>query len=314
MGKARRAGHERKTLISIGTYDGGLIGVGISEADEIAQIFGFATEHGLVKSVAAAGPYLAVGSSSDSIQLYDCQKLCEAGVVFCHNAAVTALEFVSDVKDAYLISASADGKVCVIKRSNWETVFSFQAHKAEVLGLAVHPTGKLALTISSDFTLRMWDLMRGTCAAVRPITGAKSAVCLNLPLAVKFSPTGDSYYVLCQDRLERWSSSEDTSISVKGRYSCVCFVSDTLMIAGDNTGALYSITVSDGSLVVKKFADKVHEGRIKGLEKISEDRICSACASGKIVLWALVGDELEALTEMNTNLRVTCMTASSPSA
>ena len=43
-----------------------------------------------------------------------------------------------------------------------------KGHKARVNAVAVHPSGKLALSVGKDRTLRMWDLMRGTgCASTK---------------------------------------------------------------------------------------------------------------------------------------------------
>ena len=40
-----------------------------------------------------------------------------------------------------------------------------RGHKGRVNNVAVHPTGKLALSVGKDRTLRMWDLMRGKGSA-----------------------------------------------------------------------------------------------------------------------------------------------------
>ena len=38
-----------------------------------------------------------------------------------------------------------------------------QGHKAAVNSLSIHPTGRLALSVSHDGSLRMWDLTKGRC-------------------------------------------------------------------------------------------------------------------------------------------------------
>jgi protein MAK11 len=41
-------------------------------------------------------------------------------------------------------------------------------HKGRVNSVAVHPSGKVALSVGKDRTLRMWDLMRGKgCASTK---------------------------------------------------------------------------------------------------------------------------------------------------
>jgi len=38
---------------------------------------------------------------------------------------------------------------------------SLKGHKGRVNSVAVHPSGKVALSVGKDRALRMWDLMRG---------------------------------------------------------------------------------------------------------------------------------------------------------
>lgn len=42
---------------------------------------------------------------------------------------------------------------------------SLRGHKGRVNSVAVHPSGKVALSVGQDRTLRMWDLMRGKGSA-----------------------------------------------------------------------------------------------------------------------------------------------------
>ncbi|KAG6381767.1 hypothetical protein JVT61DRAFT_373 [Boletus reticuloceps] len=40
-----------------------------------------------------------------------------------------------------------------------------KGHKGRVNSVAIHPSGKVALSVGHDKTLRMWDLMRGKGSA-----------------------------------------------------------------------------------------------------------------------------------------------------
>lgn len=48
---------------------------------------------------------------------------------------------------------------------DWVLLRQLRGHKGRVNCVAVHPSGKLALSVGKDRTLRMWDLMRGKGSA-----------------------------------------------------------------------------------------------------------------------------------------------------
>ena len=44
---------------------------------------------------------------------------------------------------------------------DWSCLHILGGHKATVSDVAVHPSGKLALSVSRDNTLRLWNLIEG---------------------------------------------------------------------------------------------------------------------------------------------------------
>ena len=62
-----------------------------------------------------------------------------------------------------------------------------RGHKGRVNNVAVHPTGKLALSVGKDRTLRMWDLMRGKASASVKL-GKEGEI-------VRWSTKGDKFIV-----------------------------------------------------------------------------------------------------------------------
>lgn len=80
----------------------------------------------------------------------------------CCIGSITHLEFPSR---SHLLSASEDGTLCLFHARDWSVVRALKGHKGRVNSVAVHPSGKLALSVGKDRTLRMWDLMRGKGAA-----------------------------------------------------------------------------------------------------------------------------------------------------
>lgn len=62
---------------------------------------------------------------------------------------------------SHLLSASEDGTLCLFRARDWAVLRSLKGHKGRVNAIAVHPSGKVALSVGKDRALRMWDLMRG---------------------------------------------------------------------------------------------------------------------------------------------------------
>lgn len=62
---------------------------------------------------------------------------------------------------SHLLSASEDGTLCLFRARDWAVLRILKGHKGRVNSMAVHPSGKVALSVGKDRALRMWDLMRG---------------------------------------------------------------------------------------------------------------------------------------------------------
>lgn len=55
--------------------------------------------------------------------------------------------------------------LCIFRARDWVLLRSMKGHKGRVNSVAVHPSGKVGLSVGKDRTLRMWDLMRGKGSA-----------------------------------------------------------------------------------------------------------------------------------------------------
>ena len=67
-----------------------------------------------------------------------------------------------------------------------------------VHALSIHPSGRLALSVGADKTLRTWNLIKGRCAF---ITNLKEEAHL-----VRWSPDGSSYLIVFGDHMEIYST------------------------------------------------------------------------------------------------------------
>lgn len=148
----------------------------------LKPIFTFPAHVSSIKAVAASpsgGKWLATGSSDEIVKVWDLARRKEIGGLMHHQGmcssavvenqstqpppgSITYLQFPSR---SYLLSASEDGTLCLFHARDWTVLRSLKGHKGRVNSVAVHPSGKVALSVGHDKTLRMWDLMRGKGSA-----------------------------------------------------------------------------------------------------------------------------------------------------
>lgn len=148
----------------------------------LKPIFIFPAHVSSIKAVAASpsgGKWLATGSSDEIVKVWDLARRKEIGGLMHHqgmcssvvienkstqprSGSITYLQFPSR---SHLLSASEDGTLCLFHARDWTVLRSLKGHKGRVNSVAIHPSGKVALSVGHDKTLRMWDLMRGKGSA-----------------------------------------------------------------------------------------------------------------------------------------------------
>ncbi|KAJ7249567.1 WD40-repeat-containing domain protein [Mycena haematopus] len=134
----------------------------------IKPIFIFPAHVSCIKAVAASphgGKWLATGSADEIVKVWDLRRRKEIGGLMHHEGSITHLHFPSR---SHLLSASEDGTLCLFRARDWSVLRALRGHKGRVNSVAIHPSGKVALSVGKDRTLRMWDLMRGKgCASTK---------------------------------------------------------------------------------------------------------------------------------------------------
>lgn len=175
----------RSFKIVAGSYEKLLYGLEGSFTEEkisLKPIFMFPAHVSAVKAIATSpsgGRWLATGSSDEIIKIWDLRKLKELGGLMQHEGmiiyfatifilslvlpgSITYLDFPTR---SYLVSASEDGTICLFRTRDWVLLRTLKGHKGRVNNFAIHPSGKLALSVGKDRALRMWDLIRGKGSA-----------------------------------------------------------------------------------------------------------------------------------------------------
>ncbi|XP_062337193.1 p21-activated protein kinase-interacting protein 1-like [Osmerus eperlanus] len=260
-------------------------------------------------AVATSERFIATGSKDETIQLYDMKKRIEHGALLHHDGTVSCLEFYGT---SHLLSGGEDGLLCVWSTKKWECLKSIKAHKGHVTSLSVHPSGKLALSVGTDKTLRTWNLIDGRSAFIKNIKQNAHIV--------KWSPDGDKYAVVVNDKVDIYNLETATltcTMTNPKRISSIKFLSNTIVaIAGDDE----TVRLCDVETQQWVCEFKAHETRVKAVDSFTmEDYIVLVTASndGFIKMWKLqLKEEIETpvfLGKVNTTARLTCLAVWKPS-
>lgn len=78
-----------------------------------------------------------------------------------HESVINHLRFTPDA--THLLSASSDGSLSATRTGSWisEGLWKSPHNGKAVNHVTIHPSGKLALTLGADLTLKTWNLVRG---------------------------------------------------------------------------------------------------------------------------------------------------------
>ncbi|KAJ2806904.1 Protein mak11 [Coemansia guatemalensis] len=320
-------------IIAAGTYERILYGIEAQFVDQQLTLnprFIFPAHIGCIKAVSAGGRYLASGSTDEIIKVYDLKKRVELGSLHEHKGSITALQFHGG---SHLLSASEDGAICIFRTKDWEPLKVLKGHKGPINSIAVHPTGKLALSVSRDRTVILWNLLTGQRAS-RTKTPQIGEL-------VAWSPSGSLYAVAYETEVQVYSVGQAdarSTIFARQRILSILIVTHkgtdyVLCGCQDKRIHVYSTTGTELAAV------QCHENRIKGLssvDAVSSDgtpcpMVVSISSDGHIRVWKLAdligpsGDttasnvsakdvsitHAKPLAEYNAGVRLTCVTVSS---
>lgn len=194
---------QQSFVIIAGSYEKNLYGIQANFSDDsniptLEPIFIFPAHLSCIKAVASApvgGRWLATGSDDEIVKVWDLRKRKEVGGLSQHVGSITALTFPTK---AHLLSASEDSTISLFRTKDWALLRSLKGHSGRVNSIDVHPSGKVALSVGKDKTLKMWDLMRGRGAASLPL-GVEAEV-------VRWAKSGRYFGVLSPKGIDIYST------------------------------------------------------------------------------------------------------------
>ena len=239
-----------------------------------------------------------------------------------HSGTITGLQWHSN---SHLFTCSEDGTVCIVRSSDWTVLKTIKAHPMHsVTGIAVHPSGKVLLTVGTDRLLRCWDLQTAACAY--------SVKLSDTPLGVRWSPCGSNYAVRYSQSLHVFQvgvAEPCSKIVTQSRLNCMAFTEfDGLLVLGLENGQLMLCRL-DGTTAYQW--DSGHQSRIKDLDTVTlpSSRVAATtdstglvtlvatCSSnGRIFLWDIAATCLQLassttvepqLGSFDAQCRLTCL-------
>ncbi|TRY91390.1 hypothetical protein DNTS_013521 [Danionella cerebrum] len=204
-------------------------------------------------SISGCGKFVATGSQDETIQLYNMNKKTEHGALLHHDGTISCLEFYGA---SHLLSGGQDGLICV----------------GRVSSLSVHPSGKLALSVGTDKSLRTWNLIEGRSAFIKNIK-----------------------QMVINDHVDIYS---------------LDLATNTLLAVGgdDESVRIYDVTSQECVCEFKAHENRVKA--IDSFLKDDFCVLVSASNDGFIKLWKLNLEALETpslLSQVNSTARLTCM-------
>ncbi|KAI8640831.1 WD40-repeat-containing domain protein [Parasitella parasitica] len=302
--------------IVVGTYERLLFGINAVWNQEKTQVklepvFIIPAHTGCIRTVAIGGHFLASGSTDEIIRLYDVKKRKEYGSLGGHHSGdITDVQF----HGKYMLSASDDHSINLWRTKDWEFLKTFKAHKARVNSVAVHPTGKIALSVGADRTAIVWNLMTGRKASVNKLGREE-------PMVVLWNSAGDKYAIMFDKTINIYNVSDAeiaTTIAQTSRiHSFKYFHSrrkeKDYIVTGSEDKAIRIHDIESGKCVAEI---KGHKLRVKSVTVVeSDDKIVlvSVSSDGTVKCWdleeALENQDVEPLGEYNTKCRATCITS-----
>ncbi|KAH8037405.1 hypothetical protein HPB51_009960 [Rhipicephalus microplus] len=298
--------------VIIGTYEEFLLGYALHKGRDgqfsLQQFFTNHSHLGSVRCVTAGGKFVASGSVDETVRLFNMRSRSEMGSLMQHEGTVNSLQM---YKSSHLFSASDDTTVCVWSTGSWQCLKTLRGHKGEVLSLAVHPSGKLLLSVSKDKTLRTWNLVKGRNAYVTNIKAVAEFVQWS-------SPDGVYFVVGVGNRLDVYSTEKAGkvhSIDFGKRVGAVAFLSDdVVMLAGE--GGNVEVHNVRRKCVYQMFAAHA-SSRVKAMQIVrvpsADDGtfLVTAGSDGSVRVWSVDLENLDAspslLCEARCGCRITCM-------
>lgn len=216
------------------------------------------------------------------------------------------LRFTPDA--THVFSAASDGTLAATRTGSWISEGFWKAPHAgkSITHLTIHPSGKLALTLGADLTLKTWNLVKGRQIFT---TNLKSKSSLGRVIEyVEFSPDGQNFLLTGAKSVEIWNierAGVTREIQCDAKPTSVCWLDDNNLLVGLNSGKLLWCNLEKD----EQLTFEMYESRVKGLH-YRDGFLASISSGGDVTVWQLTIEEqdITELCAINIGCRPTCVT------
>ncbi|KAI5954965.1 MAK11 [Candida jiufengensis] len=276
--------------IFVGSYEHNLLCLSVildpkNEKEPVFQpIFHFQAHSLSIKTIDLAKRYLVTGSNDEHIRIYDLQKRKELGTLLSHQGTITALKFSKEINTTteetqdnlntgkWLLSGSEDGKIIIWRTKDWEVFATLKGHTKRINDLSIHPSGKVAISVSEDQTIRLWNLLTGKKASILKIKGKDHLG--QSGQFVKWSTDGKQFLVGLSNQTLIYNTSNG-KIFKKLKFKSTIMCMDIVKFndgKDDNINEWLGIGFSDGSIGFYDYQSIISQDKEEEEEKIWDSK------------------------------------------
>eukprot|EP01080_Neovahlkampfia_damariscottae_P011153 gene11153-3975_t len=270
---------------------------------ELTPIFASKSHTASINCLDSYGKMCASGGYDETICIYDMDTRLQSGVILVHAGSIECLKIQSG--SHIFIGTSLGQFLCYTCDKNFDCIMKVQGHKGRILSIAIHPSGKAALTVGEDRKLKLWNLSNGSCDF--------STTMRNVCTQVEWSPSGDSFSYIKQSEVKVYDTeSLELIITLAHEKNVLClqYITDNLIITGGENKAICIWDIETGELLYK--IEDVHTNRIKALSfleiGINDYIMTSADSDGGIGLWRILNESVSLIDFQNVGVRFTSIT------
>ena len=150
--------------------------------------------------------WLATAGTDETVKIWDLGRRREVGSLVASTGVVTKLAFASR---NLLIAVSADATMSLYSTEDpaWSLLRTLKGHMGRINDVAVHPAGRIALSVGQDRCLRMWDLFGSRSKGASGGKEGASSTKLGAEAdAVQWSPDGSRFALILINELRVFST------------------------------------------------------------------------------------------------------------
>ncbi|KAG9149731.1 hypothetical protein Leryth_012440 [Lithospermum erythrorhizon] len=285
----------------------------------LTPLFSYPSHLSPIKCAAVSASIAASGGADDTIKLYDLSTSSELGFLH-HSSTITSLSFFTPPSLPYprnLFAAGDDGSVALFDADPFVHLKTINVHKKSVNSMAVHLSGRVALSVGRDGCLAMVNLVRGRRSFYCRL-GKEASV-------VRYSESGEMFFMVIDEKVSVHDS-QDARIVMElentKKVLCATPGGDGILFTGGEDKSITAWDVKSGQIAYS--IEDAHPARVKGIVVLSkvddasseEDPylVASASSDGVIRVWDVrmaKSEKPTPLAEANTKSRLTCLAGSS---